>query len=70
MCNLVNRVGLPLELALVPATRVPAGVLGPRKGRLAAGYDADVVLRDSDLRPTLTLVEGEIVFERGSEKRV
>jgi N-acetylglucosamine-6-phosphate deacetylase len=61
--NLVNLVGLPLEQALVPATRVPAGVLGLRKGRLAAGYDADVVLLDSDLRPALTLVEGEIVFD-------
>jgi len=57
--NLVNRMGLPLALALVPATRVPAGVLGPRKGRLVAGYDADAVLLDSDLRPTLTLVEAK-----------
>ena len=56
-------VGLPLEQALLPATRVPAGVLGLRKGRLAAGYDADVVLLDGDLRPALTLVRGEIVFD-------
>ncbi|UCC62048.1 MAG: N-acetylglucosamine-6-phosphate deacetylase [Anaerolineae bacterium] len=62
--NLVNLVGLPLEQALVPATRVPAGVLGQRKGRLAPGYDADIVLLDSDLQPALTLVGGEIVFER------
>ena len=62
--NLVRLVGLRLEGALVPATRVPAGVLGQRKGRLAPGYDADIVLLDSDLRPALTLVNGEIVFER------
>ena len=62
--NLVHLVGLPLEGALVPVTRVPAGVLGQRKGRLAPGYDADIVLLDSDLRPALTLVSGEIVFER------
>jgi N-acetylglucosamine-6-phosphate deacetylase len=61
--NLVSLVGLSLEQALVPATRVPARVLGLRKGRLAAGYDADVVLLDSDLRPALTLVKGEIVFD-------
>ena len=61
--NLVERVGLPLEQALVPATRVPAQVLGLRKGHLAPGYDADVVLLDSDLRPGLTLVRGETVFE-------
>ena len=61
--NLVERVGLPLEQALMPATRVPAKVLGLRKGRLAPGYDADVVLLDGNLRPVLTLVRGETVFE-------
>ena len=59
--NLVNLVGLPLEQALVPATRVPADVLGLRKGRLAPGYDADVVLLDGDYRPVFTMVGGEIV---------
>lgn len=61
--NLVNLVGLPLEQALVPATRVPARVLRLRKGHLAPGYDADVVLLDSDLRPALTLIKGEILFD-------
>ncbi len=60
--NLVRLVGLPLEQALVPATRVPARVLGLRKGRLAPGYDADVVLLDEDYRPVLTMVEGEAVY--------
>jgi N-acetylglucosamine-6-phosphate deacetylase len=61
--NLVELVRLPLKQALVPATRVPAGVLGLCKGRLAPGYDADVVLLDSDMRPVLTVVRGETVFE-------
>ena len=30
---------------------------------MAPGYDADVVLLNSDLRPVLTLVRGETVFE-------
>ncbi len=63
--NLVNLVGLPLEQALAPATRVPAGVLGQRKGRLAPGYDADVLLLDGDYRPVLTMVEGEVVYRAG-----
>jgi N-acetylglucosamine-6-phosphate deacetylase len=62
--NLVRLVGLPLEQALVPATRVPARALGLRKGRLAPGYDADVVLLDGALRPALTIVGGEEVFRR------
>lgn len=61
--NLVELVGMPLERALVPATCVPAQVLGLRKGRLAPGYDADIVLLDGDLRPVLTLVRGQTVFE-------
>jgi N-acetylglucosamine-6-phosphate deacetylase len=60
--NLVNLVGLPLEQALVPATRVPADVLGERKGRLAAGYDADIVLLDRDYTPVLTMVGGDVVY--------
>jgi N-acetylglucosamine-6-phosphate deacetylase len=67
--NLVKLVGLPLEQALVPATRVPADVLGLRKGRLAPGHDADIVLLDSELRPALTLVRGEIVFDRDLEQK-
>jgi N-acetylglucosamine-6-phosphate deacetylase len=59
--NLVQLVGLPLEEALIPATRVPADVLGLRKGRLAPGYDADIVLLDGDHRPAVTMVAGEVV---------
>jgi N-acetylglucosamine-6-phosphate deacetylase len=60
--NLVRLVGLPLEQALVPATRVPADVLGLRKGRLAPGYDSDIVLLDSDYRSVFTMVKGEVVY--------
>ena len=48
----------------MPATCVPADVLGLRKGRLLPGCDADIVLLDSELKPALTLVKGEIAFER------
>ncbi len=60
--NLVQLVGLPLEEALVPATCVPAKVLGVSKGRLAPGYDADIVLLDEELHVTRTLVEGQTVY--------
>jgi N-acetylglucosamine-6-phosphate deacetylase len=60
--SLVRLVGLPLEQALVPATRVPAGVLGLRKGRLAPGYDADVVVLDETLRPVRTIAGGQEVY--------
>lgn len=44
--NMVELAGLPLETVLPMATEVPARILGidNRKGRLRAGYDADVVI--------------------------
>jgi N-acetylglucosamine-6-phosphate deacetylase len=44
--NMVELAGLPLEAVLPMATEVPARILGvsDHKGRLEAGYDADVLL--------------------------
>jgi N-acetylglucosamine-6-phosphate deacetylase len=41
--------GLPMATAVAAATAVPAGVLGLRCGRLAPGYDADLLVLDDDL---------------------
>lgn len=44
--NMVELAGLPIEMVIPMATEVPARILGvaDRKGRIAAGYDADLVL--------------------------
>lgn len=61
--NLVSRVGLPLEEALIPATAAAAASVGlDAKGRICEGFDADIVLLDGDLKPVTTLVNGEIVW--------
>ena len=63
--NLVHKVGLPLEQALVPATAsAAASVKATGKGQLAPGFDADIVLLDEDLKPVMTFVEGQKVWER------
>ncbi len=63
--RLVQEVGLPLAQALVPATRTAADSVGAqRKGRLATGCDADVVLLDDDLHPAMTFVAGELAWRR------
>lgn len=61
--TMVELAGLPLEAVLPLATEVPARILGiaDRKGKLADGYDADVVV----LSPKLAV---ERVFVRGSER--
>ena len=60
--NMVELAGLPLETVLPLATEVPARILGiaDRKGMLAEGYEADVVV----LSPELAV---ERVFVRGRE---
>jgi N-acetylglucosamine-6-phosphate deacetylase len=60
--NMVGLAGLPLEMVLPLATEVPARILGVegRKGKLAVGYDADVVVLSDRL-------EAEQVFVRGAE---
>jgi N-acetylglucosamine-6-phosphate deacetylase len=62
--NMVKLVGLPLHQAVAMASLHPARKhrLDGRKGAIAAGMDADLVLLDKDLRVTETIVEGEIVY--------
>jgi N-acetylglucosamine-6-phosphate deacetylase len=52
--------GIPLGEAVAMATTTPAGVIGlsGRKGRIAAGYDADLAVLDDALRPVATFVGG------------
>ncbi len=63
--TMVEQAGLPLTAVLPLATEVPARILGvaDRKGKLAQGYDADVVV----LSPKLAV---ERVFGRGREMLV
>ena len=59
---LVDQVGVSMRDAVLMMTDVPATLLGLRKGRLAPGYDADLVVLGPDYEPTLTMIRGEVVY--------
>jgi N-acetylglucosamine-6-phosphate deacetylase len=65
---LVQQVGLPLEQVATSASTTPARVAGVagRKGSLAVGKDADVVVLDADVRVVLTAVRGHVVYRRAA----
>ncbi len=46
------------------ASTVPAEILNLKKGRLAPGYDADLVIMDDDYFPHLTMIAGRIAYSR------
>lgn len=58
--NMVDLAGLPIELVLPLATEVPARILGvhTRKGRIARGFDADLVLLDQKLEIERVVLRG------------
>ena len=57
---------LTLAQALRMATAVPAEALGlaSRKGVLAPGADADVILLDGEAQVVMTMVGGNVVYRR------
>jgi N-acetylglucosamine-6-phosphate deacetylase len=60
--NMVELAGLPLELVLPLATEVPARILGigDRKGKLAPGYDADIVVLTDRFEIAATYLRGQL----------
>ena len=62
--NLVEFVDVPLEQAVRMLSETPARVLGlaHRKGRLAPGYDADLVVLDPSLRVHGTVCRGQVAY--------
>ena len=64
--NLIDRVNIPIHEAIRMASLNPARVLGldHRKGILGVGKDADMVVLDSNYEVRMTIIGGEICFDR------
>lgn len=64
IASMVKNCGCPLEKAILPATQNVAKALGlyPRKGVLAKGSDADIVLLDAELSPDTVFAGGKCMM--------
>lgn len=64
--NLVNDVGVSFQDALRMATINPAKCLGvdDKKGSLAPGKDADIVILDRELQVRMTMIKGRVVYSK------
>jgi len=62
--NMKDIIGVPLEYAVRMATSNPATLLGiaNKKGSIAKGMDADLVVFDENINIKLTMVNGKIVY--------
>ncbi|WP_018130852.1 N-acetylglucosamine-6-phosphate deacetylase [Effusibacillus pohliae] len=65
--NMVRLCGVPIADAVAMASEIPARAIGfgDRKGRLAAGYDADFVVLDESLHVIHTFVGGQRLSIQG-----
>jgi N-acetylglucosamine-6-phosphate deacetylase len=61
--NAVRMFGRSLREASILCSRNAARLLGLRKGYLAAGMDADLILLDAELDLAATVVGGELAFD-------
>ncbi|MFC8687098.1 N-acetylglucosamine-6-phosphate deacetylase [Brevibacillus porteri] len=64
--NMVTLSGVSLPDAVEMASLTPASILGfgDRKGRLAAGYDADIIVLNEQFDVTMTFVAGKEVYHQ------
>ncbi|MDP9230479.1 MAG: N-acetylglucosamine-6-phosphate deacetylase [Bacteroidota bacterium] len=64
--TMVNMADVPLSDAVKMMTATPARILkvSDKKGALATGKDADIVIFDSNINITMTMIKGRIVYER------
>ena len=66
LVRVMVKAGIPLTAAVQMITAAPARMIGvdDRKGSLAAGMDADVVLFDEQIGIGMTIIGGRVVYDK------
>ncbi|SDQ15822.1 N-acetylglucosamine-6-phosphate deacetylase [Virgibacillus salinus] len=64
----VDQCNIPLEKAIYMATQAPLNAIdqGENRGRIAAGYKADIMILGNNLTVEKTIVNGETVYSGGA----
>ena len=57
-------IGIPEEDAFKMATETPANLLGVHKGKIEVGYDADFIFLDENYELMITVIDGEIYYQK------
>jgi N-acetylglucosamine-6-phosphate deacetylase len=72
--NMISLAGAPLIDAVRMMTSTPARIAGvaDRKGSLAKGKDADIIIFDDKIKIETTIIKGRVVYtsEAGADRRV
>ena len=62
--NMINMAGVPIWDVMTMASYTPAKIVGCNsKGRIKEGFDADIVIFDSDINISHTIIGGKVVYE-------
>ncbi|GAA4320200.1 N-acetylglucosamine-6-phosphate deacetylase [Compostibacter hankyongensis] len=69
--NMIQLGEVPLADAVRMITSTPARIMkvGDRKGSLAAGKDADIIIFDEDIRITTTIIQGKVIYREGEVRK-
>jgi N-acetylglucosamine-6-phosphate deacetylase len=67
--TMIKLADLPLSQAVQMITATPAAIMGvgDKKGSLANGKDADVVIFDDNITIQTTIIKGEVVYNRNDD---
>jgi N-acetylglucosamine-6-phosphate deacetylase len=65
LLNMTKHTSMTRIEAVNSVTKIPARILGLKKGQLKKDYDADIVVFDEDFSIISTIVAGEIKYKKG-----